>query len=195
MGRPFLPAPDAKVIMLPLEDGPLFDACVRARALTGATYASALQRRGDELVPVASDGLGLGPVQLPLDSTRSAAARSLALRVPVFIPETRRASDIAHGMAHATGARSLLCAPMLERDRAVGVLLVGWRSPPAELSPGLIAELRMLARDIAWALPPYGSDREHVRTRSEAPATDLSAARPLSGRRRRSGRAELRSPD
>ncbi len=175
--------------MLPLGDGPLLDACARARELTAATYASAFQRRGNELVLVACDGLALATVHLPLDSTRSAAARSLALRVPVFIPETRRASDIAHGMARVTGARSLLCAPMLERDRAVGVLLVGWRSPPAELASGLIAELRRLARDITWALPAYGSERQHVRTRSEPQMTDLFPARPVGGRRR-SGRVE-----
>lgn len=177
-----------------LEDGPLLDPCARARILAGATYASAWQLQGGELVLVACAGLTPAPVRLPLDSSRSAAARSLALRVPVFIPQTRRASDIAHSMARITGVRSLLCVPILERDRAIGVLLVAWRSPPDELGSGLIGELRVLAREMAGALSECASaEEDQIRAHPKAPATDLSATVPIGARPRRGGRVGLRS--
>ncbi|HEV3478622.1 MAG TPA: sensor domain-containing diguanylate cyclase [Gaiellaceae bacterium] len=108
--------------------------CSSALAISGADFAQLIEPDDDGvLVRRAAAG-----ADVEIDGCEpSFAAEAYTTRRPLFV---------------ADRTRSLLFEPVLRDDDVVGVLVLGWRSPPGELGEAAESGLRMLAAEAAIAI-------------------------------------------
>jgi diguanylate cyclase (GGDEF)-like protein len=125
--------------LLTEEPDPRRGLCRAARALLGADLAALWERRPDGYVEATASTQvhqAAGGVLLPAVPADNDVAAVMAGGV------TRVVLDARH---EPLGLASLVAQPLLRMGTAVGVLVVGWREPRAEVEPEALDRLDLLA--------------------------------------------------
>jgi diguanylate cyclase (GGDEF)-like protein len=127
--------------------------CSAACTVTGARFAKIMERSPDgELVMTANYGLqGAPPLTVSLADEASGAASVFISKKPLFVPDARGNERISQRVVQATGAVSMHFEPVLRKEEAVAVLVVGWNRQ-VDGTGRIAATMRMLAAETAMAL-------------------------------------------
>ena len=127
--------------------------CAAACTITGARFAKLLERSPDgELVMSANHGLqGAPPLRVSLSEQSSGAGTAFLTKKPLFVQDARGSADVSQRIVQATGAVSMQFEPVLRKEEAVAVLVVGW-DREVDGTGRIAASMRMLAAETAMAL-------------------------------------------
>jgi PAS domain S-box-containing protein len=128
---------------------------------------------GDTVVAAEWHAEGLGPLgdpqRLPVTNLAARTGQTVAVSDVLEAPELGDATLGDLRELTSRGVRSVLAAPIVAQDRALGVL-VGYRAQPGEWRPGEIALLEAVAREAAVALDTSRLLRESERRLAEQEA-------------------------
>jgi diguanylate cyclase (GGDEF)-like protein len=125
--------------------------CVAACELSGAQFAVLLEDGNDgTLTWTAGAGLAVPAPAFTPKSGPSWAMAAYCSRAPLFVTDPRELATIDAGAA-TDGAAAILFEPVHRGEEVVGVLVVGWRQPPADprRTTGLV---RLLASEAAFVI-------------------------------------------
>jgi diguanylate cyclase (GGDEF)-like protein len=127
--------------------------CSAACTITGARFAKLMERSPDgELVMTANYGLqGAPTLTVSLADEASGAGSVFISRKPLFVEDARGNDRISQRVVQATGAVSMHFEPVLRKEEAVAVLVVGW-DRQMDGTGRIAASMRMLAAETAMAL-------------------------------------------
>ena len=127
--------------------------CTAAREVGDAPVAILFEPDGaDRLVSTAMSGVAVRELSTPTRDERSRLAAAFASGRPVVVVDALSDPAASSRLQALTGVRALLHQPVLSGGRAVGVLTIGWRTSPGELSDHLSAAAALLAAHAAAAI-------------------------------------------
>jgi PAS domain S-box-containing protein len=126
--------------------------CEAAVDVSGASRALLLEPDGPDLLCVASAGAVPEEAQLPARGRSAGAIRAFAGGLPVFAGDLRESPELVSPWIAATDTRAAYWQPLVHEGTVVGVLVIGWTEPRAELSERLRELLRVLAADASLAV-------------------------------------------
>jgi diguanylate cyclase (GGDEF)-like protein len=112
------------------------------------------------------------PQRVTLDITHSLTARILVSSEPTFVGDLQRDARVDHETAAQLGVRAAYWQPVTRDGMAIGVLVVYWRQPQAEVSARIRSILELFATQAAVVV-----ERSDLMSRLEA----LARTDPLTG--------------
>lgn len=100
--------------------------CDAALEIAGGVAATVVEREGDWLVVTASAGLESDPIRVHVADEPAGSATVLMTGDALFVPDAGTDPQARRMRASAPAVVSALFEPILQGERAVGVLAVGW---------------------------------------------------------------------
>ncbi len=131
--------------------GRLCAAAAHAAGARLALLAEATPRVDGLRITATAEAADVAGRTLPLDEDRSAIARAFLRREAVHAADLDEGSDDA-ALLRGIGARSAAMHPVIHGDNVVGVLVVAWSRPRAELDPRRAELVAALADEAARAV-------------------------------------------
>ena len=128
--------------------------CAAACHVSGGSFAFLFEPTGDgRLCSTAMAGITAAPMAMHIDSELSATGIAFVSRRSSFVKHAAEHPTIDHAMWEAHGRpASMLFEPVMRGDDTVGVLVVGWTRPVADVRTGGPALIGLLATEAASAI-------------------------------------------
>lgn len=140
---------------LPSHEDPRQAICAAAAMIARADIVQLWEPDGgDHLQITAATGTDLSPdVRLPLTGEITATAIAYHRREPgVFVDMYAPGAPVSTGLRDQLGAASALYEPVIDRDGALGILVVIWKTAIAHTSAQVVGAVGLLATEAAAAI-------------------------------------------
>jgi diguanylate cyclase (GGDEF)-like protein len=126
--------------------------CHAALDLAGADMAILIEPRPGALVSTAGAGIQMPPVRVQLGEEPSAVEVAYRSEEPFFLSDVQRHPATSKRLVSGTPLSSAYYQPVLRGEEAVGVLVVGWRTPRTRVRRSVTEALALLAAEAAVAM-------------------------------------------
>ena len=128
--------------------------CAAACHVSGGSFAFLFEPTGDgRLCSTAMAGITVAPMVMRIDSELSATGIAFVGQESIFIKHAGEDAKINSSMWEAHGRpSSMLFEPVIRAEETVGVLVVGWARPVADVRTGGPALIGLLATEAASAI-------------------------------------------
>ncbi|HEX5924350.1 MAG TPA: sensor domain-containing diguanylate cyclase [Baekduia sp.] len=128
--------------------------CSAACHVSGGSFAFLFEPTGDgRLCSTAMAGLTVAPMAMHMDSELSGTGTAFVSRRSTFVKDAGGHPTIDRAMWEAHGRpASMLFEPVIRGEDTVGVLVVGWTRPVADVRMGGPALIGLLATEAASAI-------------------------------------------
>ncbi|MBA2624330.1 MAG: GGDEF domain-containing protein [Acidimicrobiia bacterium] len=168
--------------------------CRAAIEVAGADLAYLLEQHCEScLASTAVAGVSVPPFEIEIGQQPSTAVDVYLSGTPKFVADTA-STAVSQKLVQLTGARTAYFQPVLRGQKAVGVLVVAWRTPRSKVTAATTNSLALLATEAAMAMERADQLSEVSRLARIDPLTGLpnrrswdeEAGREVAARRRSS---------
>lgn len=126
--------------------------CHAALDLAGADMAILVEPRPGALVSTAGAGIQMPPVRIQLGQEPSAVEVAYRSEEPFFLADVQQHPATSKRLVGGSPLASAYYQPVLRGQEAVGVLVVGWRTPRTRVRRSVTEALGLLAAEAAVAM-------------------------------------------
>ena len=126
--------------------------CHAALDLAGADMAILVEPRPGALVSTAGAGIQMPPVRVQLGEEPSGVEVAFRSEAPFFLQDVQSSPAVSKRLVTGTPLASAYYQPVIRADEAVGVLVVGWRTPRTRVRRSVVEALALLAAEGAVAM-------------------------------------------